>query len=79
METATKTPWHIWVVGGLTLLFNAVGIYSYMMTRLDKLADLGMTPEQIAFFESFPAWANSLWALGVWGAFFAILGSEKIH
>ncbi|GAA4052175.1 hypothetical protein [Parerythrobacter jejuensis] len=66
----TKTPWHLWVVGILTLLWNAVGIFSYMMTRLDKLEDLGMTPDQIAFFETFPAWANSLWAMGVWGAFF---------
>lgn len=73
METATKAPWHLWVVGGLTLLWNAVGIYSYMMTELGKLADLGMTPDQIAFFESFPAWAVALWALGVWGAFIGSL------
>lgn len=73
MDTASKTPWHLWAVGGLTLLFNAVGIYSYLMTRLDKLADLGMTPDQIAFFNSFPALANALWALGVWGAFFGSL------
>ena len=69
MDTAAKTPWHLWAVGGLTLLWNAVGIYSYMMTELGKLADLGMTADQIAFFESFPAWAVALWALGVWGAF----------
>ena len=73
MSTVARTPWHLWAVGGLTLLFNAVGIYSYLMTRLGKLADLGMTPDQIAFFESFPAWANALWALGVWGAFFGSL------
>lgn len=63
------TPWHLWVVGGLTLLWNSVGIMSYMMTRLDRLGELGMTPDQIAWFESFPAWANGVWALGVWGAF----------
>jgi uncharacterized membrane protein (UPF0136 family) len=66
----TATPWHLWVVGGLTLLWNSVGIFSYMMTELGKLADLGMTPEQIAWFDSFPAWATAVWALGVWGAFF---------
>jgi hypothetical protein len=65
----SAAPWHLWVVGGLTLLWNSVGIFSYMMTRLGKLADLGMTPEQIAFFDSFPVWANAVWALGVWGAF----------
>lgn len=69
MNESTKTPWHLWVVGILTLLWNAIGIFSYMMTHLDRLEDLGMTPDQIAFFDSFPAWANALWALGVWGAF----------
>ena len=66
---AQGTPWHLWVVGGLTLLWNSVGIFSYMMTELGKLGDLGMTPEQIAWFDSFPAWATAVWALGVWGAF----------
>lgn len=64
------TPSHLWVVGGLTLLWNSVGIFGYMMTELGKLADLGMTPDQIAWFDSFPAWATAVWALGVWGAFF---------
>ena len=63
-----RTPWHLWLVGIATLLFNAMGAMSYTMTRLDKLADLGMTPDQIAFMESYPMWANGLWALGVWGA-----------
>jgi hypothetical protein len=64
-----KTPWHIWLVGILTLLFNAMGILSYTMTKLGKLAELGMTPDQIAFMNSYPAPATALWALGVWGAF----------
>lgn len=70
MNAANKAPWHLWAVGILTLLWNGVGIFSYMMTHLGKLEDLDMTPDQIAFFDSFPAWANALWALGVWGAFF---------
>ncbi|MEL6878411.1 MAG: hypothetical protein AAGL68_09985 [Pseudomonadota bacterium] len=66
---ATKTPWHLWAIGGLTLLWNAIGIVSYMTTRLGMLEQLGMTPEQIAYFDSYPVWANTFWALGVWGAF----------
>ncbi|WP_394730983.1 hypothetical protein [Altererythrobacter sp. GH1-8] len=65
-----KTPWHLWVVGIVTLLWNGIGIMSYMMTRLGNLADLGMTADQIAYFDSYPVWANTFWALGVWGAFF---------
>lgn len=63
-----KTPWHLWLVGILTLLFNAMGVLSYMMTVLGKLAEIGMTPSQIAFMESYPPVAMAFWALGVWGA-----------
>jgi hypothetical protein len=70
LDTSRKaTPWHLWLVGVLTLLFNAMGILSYMTTKLGMLAEMGMTPEQIAFMDSYPAWASALWALGVWGAF----------
>lgn len=73
MNTAVKAPWHLWAVGIITLLWNAVGITSYLMTELGKLEALGMTPEQIAYFDTFPAWAIAVWALGVWGAFFGSL------
>ncbi|AWW74062.1 hypothetical protein CD351_06430 [Erythrobacter sp. KY5] len=63
-----KTPWHLWVVGILTLLWNAVGGFSYTMTRLGMLESLGMSEAEIAFFESHPVWANTFWAMGVWGA-----------
>ena len=63
-----KTPWHLWAVGVLTLLWNSVGGFSYTMTRLGKLEDLGMGQAEIAYFESAPLWSNTFWALGVWGA-----------
>jgi len=66
---AVKTPWHLWVVGVVTLLFNAMGIVSYVTTQLGMLAEMGLNPEQIAFMESYPAWISAFWALGVWGAF----------
>ena len=51
MTSAIRTPWHLWVVGIATLLFNAIGIYSYTMTQTGSLADLGMTADQIAYFD----------------------------
>ena len=63
------TPWHLWVVGGLTLLWNAVGIWSYLSTQTGNLEGLGMSAEAIKYVTTFPAWADALWALGVWGAF----------
>jgi hypothetical protein len=71
-DATARAPWHLWAVGILTLLWNAIGVMSYMMTHLGKLESLGMTPEQIAYFDSFPAWANAVWAIGVW---FCLLGS----
>ena len=63
-------PWHTWVVGILSLLFNSGGAFDYTMTHLHDPAYLKMvTPEQLAWIENFPVWATSAWALGVWGAF----------
>lgn len=38
------------------------------MAKLGMLAVMGMTPSQIAFMETYPAWATAVWAMGVWGA-----------
>lgn len=64
-----QTPAHLWAVGAVTLLFNSMGIISYTTTKLGMLADMGLTPSQIAFMDSYPAWVSAFWALGVWGAF----------
>ena len=72
MTTMTvKTPWHLWVVGGLALLFNAIGPYDYVRTMLEGsayLASAGMTPAQIAHYEALPVWVHAAWAIGVWAA-----------
>lgn len=68
LNPRAKVPWHLWLIGIATLLFNAMGVFSYVMTVLGKLAEIGMTPEQIAFMESYPPGAMAAWALGVWGA-----------
>ena len=70
------TPWHLWVVGVLSLLWNAFGGYDYTMTQMRDpgylqmvSSQMGMTvAEMNAFFDSFPAWASALWAIGVWGS-----------
>lgn len=68
-NSRSKAPWHLWLVGLATLLFNAMGIVSYLTTKLGMLADMGLTPSQIAFMESYPTWVSVFWAVGVWGAF----------
>lgn len=71
MTDTAKTPIHLWIVGGSTLLWNAGGAYNYVMTQLEhpSVTD-GMTPEQIEFYAQMPWWATSLWALAIWGAVF---------
>ena len=68
-----KTPIHLWIVGILTLLFNAGGAFDYVMTQTQNTAYLSAyTPEQLEFFHGFPRWVVAAWALAVWTA---LLGS----
>lgn len=65
-----KTPWHLWVVGGLSLLWNGFGGYLYLMTQMqgaEFLRSMGSTQAAIDWQASMPAWMNALWAIGVWG------------
>jgi hypothetical protein len=64
----TRPPSHLWVIGGIALLWNAMGAWDYLMTQTRNQAYLsGFTQEQLGFFYSIPAWVVSAWAIGVWG------------
>jgi hypothetical protein len=64
-----KLPWHLWAVGILSLVWNAMGGMDYTMTHVHNAAWLAaMSPEQRQWVDSFPIWATSCWAFGVWGA-----------
>lgn len=68
-----KTPWHLWLVGLVSLLWNAMGAFDYSMTQVRSEWYLAQfTPEQRAYFLGYPAWAVAFWAIGVW---FSVLGS----
>lgn len=71
-ETKTaRTPLHLWVVGVLSLLWNAYGAYDYLMTQTGGdayLRSMKMTETQIAYFHTMPTWTHGAWAIGVWGA-----------
>lgn len=63
------TPWHLWAVGVASLLWNCMGAADYTMTKTHNETWLAaMTPEQMAWIDSFPLWANAAWAVGVWAA-----------
>ena len=68
-----KTPWHLWVVGIVSLLWNAGGAFDYVVTETGNQAYLSnFTPDQLEYFNSFPAWMVAAWATAVWGG---VLGS----
>jgi hypothetical protein len=71
-----STPWHLWVVGALALLWNGFGGYDYWMSQTVGDAyfhSMGMGAAQIAAFKSMPIWMVCVWAIGVWGAVLASL------
>ena len=49
-----KTPWHIWAVGIVALLWNVSGAYTIMMAEAGKLADLDAG--EAAYYAAQPAW-----------------------
>lgn len=66
-------PWHLWAVGVLSLLWNGYGGYDYLMSISLNAHYLSQFPPEMAdIIRSFPVWATSAWALGVWGS---IVGS----
>lgn len=67
------TPWHLWVVGAVSLLWNAVGAFDYLMTQTENASYMSnFTAEQLDFFYGLPGWVVFFWAIAVWGS---VLGS----
>ncbi|MGD9964985.1 MAG: hypothetical protein AB7T59_00530 [Hyphomonadaceae bacterium] len=66
---AVRTPWHLWVVGVVAVLWNAFGCYDYIMTRVNGADYLRgfFTEEQVQFYVNMPIWASIVWPIGVWG------------
>ncbi|MEH6699658.1 MAG: hypothetical protein V7672_13215 [Brevundimonas sp.] len=67
-----RTPWHLWAVGVVALLWNSFGGFDYVMTQTQNAGYLAQfTEEQRAYFQSFPMWMEAVWAIGVWGGVLA--------
>lgn len=75
MQQSAKAPVHLWIIGIVSLIWNAIGVFDYLATKLRLDFYMSQfTPEQLDYFYSFPAWAVGGWALGVWGALIGSLG-----
>ena len=76
MSDRVKTPWHLWVVGVVTFIWNTGGCVDFVMTQTKNEGYMSaFTPEQLDYFYSFPGWYIVFWALGVW---FSLFGSALI-
>lgn len=71
--SGAKAPLHLWIVGILAVLWNGFGCYDYVMTKTKGAPYIqSMMPTVDAnavmdYINSFPLWASTAWALGVWG------------
>jgi hypothetical protein len=68
---ATKTPWHLWAVGVVGVLWNGFGVFNFFASmNMDDAAlqNAGMSVAQIAYFRAMPGWTDIAWAVGVGGA-----------
>ena len=69
---SARTPVHLWIVGILSLLWNCIGCYDYLMSRLRNTDYLkSMMPDvdpqaMLSYIDGFPIWAAFGWGLGVW-------------
>jgi hypothetical protein len=73
-DALVKTPWHIWLIGVIAVLFNSIGVFDFVMSMAQSAeyqARAGMTPVQIAHYQQMPSWMTVVWAVGVFGAFLA--------
>lgn len=74
LETRSRTPIHLWILGVLALLWNAMGVFDYLMTQTHNENYMSnFTPGQLEFFYGFPTWVVALWAIAVWGGLLGVI------
>ena len=75
-EATVKTPIHLWIIGILALLWNAIGAFDYVATQTQMESYMSQfTPEQLDYFYGFPTWVVAAWAIAVWSS---LLGSVAL-
>ena len=71
----SKTPVHLWIVGILSLLWNAMGAFDYLATKLQLDFYMSQFSEkQLEYFYGFPALMTAFWAIAVWGSVAGSIG-----
>lgn len=78
MIETVRTPWHVWLVGVLSLLWNGFGAFDFIQTTTRGEAYMravGFDDAMVAYYEAMPGWMYVPWTLGVWGV---VIGSVML-
>jgi len=70
-SVVSKTPWHLWVVGVLALLWNASGAVTIMMAQAGMLPDI--SAEETAYYAAQPMWFVVVTDIALLGAIAAAI------
>ncbi len=72
--TESKTPWPIWAVEIVSLLWNAMGAMGFTKPNMGTEPYMAQLNEaQTAFFTGFPQWVTLSWGIAVLGAVLILL------
>nr|WP_299175444.1 hypothetical protein [uncultured Allomuricauda sp.] len=67
-DSTNKPPVWFWVVSVLALIWNIIGVMSYLAQAYTSVEDLeSMTQAQRELFEAQPAWVTGAFAIAVFG------------
>ncbi len=77
-HTPSATPWHLWVVGGLLLIWNGMAVFDYIATVIRYEPYLsGYREEVLDYYFNAPRWMYAMWGIasigGLVGAVFLLL------
>lgn len=68
-------PAHLWIVGGLAVLWNAIGAFDYLATQMEWAFYMDQFSEaELDYFYGFPAWVVAGWAAAVWAGLAGAVG-----
>ena len=68
---SSTTPKSFWVIVGLFLIWNLLGVFHYLTSvnaTVESLVAQGMTIKQAEVFHNTPSYHYAVFALGVWSA-----------
>lgn len=64
----TGAPWHLWVVGGLVVLWDAFGAFDFTATVTHFAPYMSNFPEEmLEYYYGLPLWMFVVWGIAVWG------------